>query len=82
MLLYIASEHYDPIHKHTRERRYTSQTFVVNELFPVIAPTTTDTEDEDDDGAEDGDERSDASRSPDEGITSDDELQFGQMELE
>lgn len=47
---------------------------MVNELFPPIVSDDTD----DEDNVED---RSDASRSPDEGITSDDEeLLFGPMD--
>lgn len=53
---------------------YKTQTLVVNEIFPPVIPDAATTDDDDED------DRSDASRSPDEGITSDEELQFGALE--
>lgn len=57
----------------TLHNSYSGQTLVVNELFPRIASSSDDDDDDDD-------ESSYTSRSADEGITSDEELQFGVLE--
>ena len=62
---YLSTTH---IHTHS----YVGQSNNVNEIFPPITNLL--------DSDDDNDDRSDASRTPDEGITSDDELQFGALE--